>query len=227
MSLNCRDRTCKHCRRKWFGKHFNDLVGVVRGWESVRTMVLTVRNIPGGQFRKSSLKRIRGCFEKLRHRKRWKQAVRGGFYFVQATNRGNGWHLHIHVIYRGVFLPQAWLSEAWRGMTGDSYVVDIRARKGPETAETAVRYLLSDFLGEPVLREGDKSLYNEVFHGARLVQGFGEYGRWKPEKRPMVCPDCGGTEWWLPDFDREYQEWRRGQGHWPRGSPDGAAGWRN
>lgn len=225
INLNCGDRTCPYCRKKYFGKHFQSLLGVVRGWETVRMVTLTVRNIPDENFHKGRVKWIRSCFNKLRHRKMWKLRVVGGFYFVHTTHTEKGWHLHIHLIYRGDFLPHLWLRRAWSDITGGSYIVDIRARGYPAAAETAVRYLLSDLHQKPDIREGDKDQFNSVFHGARLLQGFGEYSRCKPERKPLVCPDCGGTDWWIPEFDREYHEWQQEHAFWARGSPQDDAGW--
>jgi hypothetical protein len=179
------------CRRKWFGTHYNKIIGYVEKWKRPITVCLTLKNIPDTEFNKGSVKRIRGYFNKLRHRKNFKTSIKGGFYMIQVTNDGNGWHLHMHIIYDGLYIPKKALVNAWREITGGSYIVDIGEAKNPKRA---VAYLLSDFSGTPRIREQDKTVYNGVFKGSRLVQAFGCYARTKMSS-PYKCPSCGGSSW--------------------------------
>ena len=191
IMLNCGDRTCEVCRRKWFGTHYNKIIGYVEKWKRPITVCLTLKNIPDTEFNKGSVKQLRGYFNKLRHRKDFKTSIKGGFYMIQVTNDGNGWHLHMHIIYDGLYIPKEALVNAWREITGGSYIVDIGEAKKPARA---VAYLLSDFSGTPRIREQDKTVYNDVFKRSRLVQAFGCYARTKMSS-PYKCPSCGGSSW--------------------------------
>lgn len=54
------------------------------------------------------------------------KAAVGSYEF---TNKGNGWHPHVHIIALipdGVTLDQSKLSQEWLKITGDSYIVDVR-----------------------------------------------------------------------------------------------------
>lgn len=43
------------------------------------------------------------------------------------TNRGNGWHPHVHAVWLCREAPDPYkLSEEWHALTGDSYIVDVR-----------------------------------------------------------------------------------------------------
>lgn len=51
----------------------------------------------------------------------------GGFHSIETTNKGNGWHVHVHMVWLCSSEPvQSVLSEEWREITGDSYIVDVR-----------------------------------------------------------------------------------------------------
>lgn len=56
----------------------------------------------------------------------------GGFHSIEVTNRGNGWHPHVHMIWLCEVPPvQALLSREWESLTVDSYVVDVRPLTDP------------------------------------------------------------------------------------------------
>ncbi|MCJ7828470.1 MAG: hypothetical protein MUP81_01870 [Dehalococcoidia bacterium] len=203
VKLSCGDRTCPECRKKWFGYHLKILVNLVSHWAKPYFLTLTIKNISDNDFGKDCVRDIRQCFGKFR--RQFKRKIKGGFYVVQATNRGNGWHLHIHVLFDGWYIPKEMISKAWAEITGGSYIVDIKQIQSPKTA---VRYLLSDFLQSPRIRPEDKMAFNYVFKGARLVQSFGCYSKIKL-RAPYNCPKCGRCEW--IDLD-----WLLGQGRGSR-----------
>jgi len=188
VQLNCGDRTCPICRKKWYGHHYFSLLECVKNWKECFFLTLTAKNIPDQEFTKEYLKGMRREFAALR--RRYESRISGGFYVVQATNRGNGWHVHLHVLFDGAFISVRALSRAWAEISGNR-IVDIRKVNNPKQA---VRYMLSDFLQQPRIREEDHWLYNEVFAGSRLVQPFGKYRKTK-FRAQYTCPDCGATEW--------------------------------
>ena len=205
VKVSCGSRVCPVCRRKWFGYHFKALYDLVSTWKQTRSLTLTTRNIPDAEFSREDVLRIRRHFSQLRAH--FKKQIAGGFYVVQATNRGHGWHLHLHIIYDGEFIYQGDVSAAWSRITGGSYVVDIRTVKKPEKA---IRYLLADFSGAPRIRTEDADTYDRVFKGSRLVQPFGIYLKYK-FRVPFKCPQCGCTEWIpIEELDRaRLEQWTR------------------
>lgn len=51
----------------------------------------------------------------------------GGFHSFEVTNKGNGWHPHVHMVWLCSTPPCAdALSAEWQAITGDSFVVDVR-----------------------------------------------------------------------------------------------------
>lgn len=187
VQLNCGDRTCPDCRKKWFGYHFQTLLDCVSNWKAVYFLTLTIRNIEDAQWGRFQVDKLRKDFSLFRRRFR---SIDGGFYVVQATNRGKGWHLHLHILFDGHYLPKDAISKAWQEITG-SFVVQIETVNNPKKA---VRYLLSDFLQSPRIRPEDRADYNGVFKGLRLVQPFGKYRKLKL-RVPYKCPECGCDLW--------------------------------
>lgn len=60
----------------------------------------------------------------------------GAVYSIETTNRGNGWHPHLHALVlvpEGVEVSLERLQAEWEGITGDSYIVDLRPVQSPET----------------------------------------------------------------------------------------------
>ena len=60
----------------------------------------------------------------------------------------------IHVLFFGDFIPQRWLRDAWREITGSAYVVDVRECKDDvEDAERLARYCVTQYVAT---QEGEK-----------------------------------------------------------------------
>lgn len=201
--LNCGDRTCGVCRRRAWGIHWNAIKPIVKTWPMVRFLTLTMRNIPDETVTRDDVKFLRDSFTKLRHTKAWSRWVQGGFYFFHVTNQGRGWHIHLHVLYTGYYIPQNWLSKTWKKITRTSYIVDVRACPDPEKG---LHYLLADLLRPPDIKPEHHTTFNDLFYRTRLVQGFGECSPLKL-RSVFLCPVCGYDQWWSPAFDGEYQKW--------------------
>lgn len=57
--------------------------------------------------------------------------VSGAVFSYEVTNTGKGWHPHLHaVVILDEKIDQSTLSAEWLGITGDSFVTDIRMIKG-------------------------------------------------------------------------------------------------
>mgnify|MGYP003386269345 CR=1 FL=1 len=95
----------------------------------------------------------------------------GGFHSIEVTNRGNGWHPHVHMIWLCEVPPnQDLLSREWESLTGDSFVVDVRPLHDPvegflEVCKYALKF--SD------LSLADNYHAYEVMSGMRLIDAHG------------------------------------------------------
>ncbi len=92
-------------------------------------LTLTTKNaatLDGG------LVKLKNAFTKFKRRKEFKEHIRGYFGAFEYTfnPKTNDFHVHLHlIILRGKFWNQSDISDAWRDVTGDSFIVDIREIK--------------------------------------------------------------------------------------------------
>jgi hypothetical protein len=92
-------------------------------------LTLTTKNaatLDGG------LVKLKKDFAKFKRFKDWKAHIKGYFGAFEYTfnPKTNDFHVHLHlIILRGKFWNQSDISDAWRDVTGDSFIVDIREIK--------------------------------------------------------------------------------------------------
>ncbi|MBA7584401.1 hypothetical protein ES708_26354 [subsurface metagenome] len=140
----------------------------------------------------SSVTTIRRYFTRLRHRKLFRLAWRGGIYTIEFTySLATGWHIHIHALIDGRYIPKAVISKHWLEITGDSEVTWISRSKN---SRQVLKYILKptlELLNDPV--ELDSFL--TVTEGRHLVAGFGKWSRVTEKSLlgVMRCPECGST----------------------------------
>jgi hypothetical protein len=89
-------------------------------------LTLTIKSSKKRDLRAGN-RQIKKCFKTLRNRQIWDDNIAGGFGRVENTfNPKEGWHPHIHCLTIQKCVPQSALSDAWKSITGDSYIVDIK-----------------------------------------------------------------------------------------------------
>ncbi|MGB8705321.1 MAG: protein rep, partial [Gillisia sp.] len=151
-------------------------------------ITLTIKNGPSLRERYNHL---RTALRRLQQRRRdclkgkaWTEfaRVRGAIHSIEITNKGQGWHPHVHMIA----LVDSWidreaLSREWQDITGDSFIVDVRRIKPKASELEAGGVSIEDGLAEVfkyALKFSDLSLEDtwhayELLKGRRLVDGFG------------------------------------------------------
>jgi hypothetical protein len=92
-------------------------------------LTLTTKNaatLDGG------LVKLKKSFANFKRKKNFKNHIKGYFGAFEYTfnPKTNDFHIHLHlIILRGKFWNQSDISDAWRDVTGDSFIVDIREIK--------------------------------------------------------------------------------------------------
>ncbi|KXB03022.1 hypothetical protein AKJ47_01160 [candidate division MSBL1 archaeon SCGC-AAA261G05] len=139
-------------------------------------------------------------FRRLRRRKILEKAL-GGLYSVEVKPPTElGWYVHIHVVIDGLFMLQGKLSEEWRDITGDSFIVDIRDLR---RRKAGVFYVLGYISSKTKVEETwegvpkwRKREFEEAVRHRRLIQAFGYFfGTVCASSDSFECPKCGCTEW--------------------------------
>ncbi len=190
-SDSCRDRWCRSCQRDRSRIIAGNLRKRLEGTK-FRLVTLTLRH--NNQALRSQLDRLLECFRTLRNKPFWKQSTRGGVAFVelQYNAETDRWHPHLHVICTGDYMSQEVLSAVWYQVTGDSYIVDIRAVGDvSKLAYYVTKYATKPFTTN--LYRHRRRLLEAIrsLQGRHLAITFGEFRGWKltesPDDGDWVC----------------------------------------
>jgi hypothetical protein len=133
-------------------------------------VVLTVRNIP--DLSKAHVQEFKGWWGKLRRRK-FAKHWQGGFYSLEVTNEGNGWHLHLHALVDAKWIDKQGLSDEWRKITnGLGYIVEVKDARGKSYLQELVKYAVkgSDLAG---WKPTEIARFIDAFDGVRQFGVFG------------------------------------------------------
>lgn len=162
------------------------------GRKNLKHLVLTISNVE--HLTGEVIDELRGFFTKLRRRKIFRNAWKGGVYSIEFTyTKEKGWHVHIHVIFEGNYLPHSLILRVWEEITEGKgkgkRSVDIRRC---ENARYALKYMLKvnkDLLGSPEA----VAEFIEATRGKKLTSGWGWGYRVRSlmAKEKMGCPVCG------------------------------------
>lgn len=171
--VSCGHRLCPVCMVKRSVKLSSKVEKLIKKMENTKHIVLTAKNVP--KIDKAYFKWLRECFVKLRHRDIFSKCV-GGFYSIETTynSKLKNWHVHIHIVIDVPYILKSDLSEVWKEITGNSYIVDIHEIKNPlEVAREVAKYVVKpgDFLQDSKLVHE----YLKAVRGMRLVSTFGKY----------------------------------------------------
>jgi hypothetical protein len=114
----------------------------VRWWteqiQQPKHVVLTIRNVP--DLTGDHVDELRKWWNQLRRRK-FAKGWRGGFYTIQTTNKGKGWHPHIHALIDARFIDESELSKQWLAVTrGAGYNVRVRDARQEDYLREVTRY---------------------------------------------------------------------------------------
>lgn len=132
-SDRCGDRLCLPCATARAAR-LRDALRARLSERPTTFITLTLADTRDGLA--ASVNRLYDGFRQLRSLKSWKTHVAGGAAFLEIkySAKAGRWHPHLHIICHARFWEQAALSDCWRAITRDSYIVDIRRVK--DTAES-------------------------------------------------------------------------------------------
>ncbi len=219
---HCGMRVCRKCadriKGKLLAKYKKGIAGLSDYRKSrLRLVTLTLRNVPelqGPDFNVISL--IKHAFYKLRWRPSLRDKIYGGIYGVEATNKGKGWHVHLHVLISCEFIEDACkemkeaknrieekiierekcshcknkcLRRLWQEET-NSTVVDIRK------ANTDAIIEIIGYIAKPSSTKKAELLVDwwEVMRNRPFVKTFGCFRKMDEIKVRLTCPWCGGQK---------------------------------
>jgi hypothetical protein len=183
----CHDRLCQPCASNRAFRIRDSMMQIIQG-KRCRFITLTLTG-----SKKETLvdliDRLFKSFRALRLHPVWADAVDGGAAFleIKRSSKADRWHPHFHIIAEGRFLDQHRLSDAWRSITKDSYIVDVR-----DARDEAVANYVSKYASKPL----NSSFANTCEHLDEAVEAL---------KGRRLCT-CFGTWYGTPLSNAEDEE---------------------
>jgi hypothetical protein len=188
----CHDRFCLPCCSARSRKIAAILAEFVKD-RRIRFITLTLRH--SRTTLKDQVDRLLRSFKELRRRGFWKGSTVGGAYFLEVKYKPGTctWHPHLHVLVEGAWVDQKTLSQEWLSVTGDSFIVDVRAVKSREELVNYVCKYASKPLDPSLFEDGAPlSEAIDALAGRRLCSTFGTW-------RGLVLePEDDGPDDWIP-----------------------------
>lgn len=146
-------------------------------------VIVTTRNT--ATISAQRVREVKAAWARLRRRafaKNW----RGGFYSLEITNEGRGWHLHIHALVDAPWIDSGRLAAEWADCVGQDFaIVKVKdARQGDYLRELC-KYIVD---GNQVAKwkVADVVAYVEAFKGQRTFGAFGELYKLRKEHRAFL-----------------------------------------
>jgi len=190
----CRSRWCQPCQRERAAVIQANLQPLLTSGD-LRFVTLTLQS--GEEPLKLTLDRLYAAFKKLRASPLWKRTVTAGAAFTEMHHRPKQrrWHVHLHVLVRGAWIPHAELARVWEACTAGSNIVDIRFVR---CTEAAAHYVCK-YVSKPggCLHTQDPETLCEAVRalkGRRLLLTFGD---WRTAK---LSHDHSAEVWTIFDW---------------------------
>lgn len=172
---HCHDRLCVPCSADRARAIQHNVCEALRG-QFARFLTLTLR---GGEVDLAfGIARILKCFRRLRQRRFWRRRVVGGVAFVEFkwSAKSLAWHVHLHVLCHGRFIPKSDLSAEWYDVTGNSYIVDVRAvRQEDKIAAYVTKYVTKPYDRGDLASDDRMCEIVTATHRKRLILAFGDW----------------------------------------------------
>lgn len=221
VEQRCRKRWCPVCCRKIAAERVAKYTYAVARMQWPLFVTLTVANSLEAW---EGIKRLKSAWGKMKRRK-WFQAcdVKGGITAIEITNKGSGWHPHLHSV-----IDCRWLAVATprpqRGETAEGWDLKKKSAKAEldaewasvtkqVTASTFIKRLdrldlreVLKYAADPGTLLGEEGNVSELIRAIdkfRMVQPFGSCMGISAEIEQLAaedyngkpCPSCEGRAW--------------------------------
>lgn len=184
----CHDRFCLPCARersRVIAANIKDKL------ESERARFLTLTLKSAAEPLAELLAKLSTDFAALRRTKLWRNKVTGGVAFIEVKwiERTERWHVHLHSLIQGRYIPDHELARTWLRITGTSHIIDIRVASD----NAHVTHYITKYASKPL----DQTVVNEpvrlaeavvAMKGKRLCMTFGSWRGYK-----LTDPPESGT----------------------------------
>ncbi len=138
---NCRERWCPICARGLSKFRERSVGNWISDIGNCKFLTLTLKH--SAEDLQTQIKNLYYYFRQFRKTISFKYHVQGGIWFFQIkrSKKTGEWHPHLHCVIDSCWWSKVDISNLWREITGDSFIIDIRIiRDELETAEYVARY---------------------------------------------------------------------------------------
>ena len=166
----CEQKFCPMCSSRLARERRESVEWWCKQIRQPKHVVLTARNTE--TITREKVLAFKAAFARLRRRsfaKNWE----GGFYSLEVTNEGRGWHLHLHALVNARFIDAVVLAQVWAECIGQDFsivkVIDAREKSYlQEVTKYAVKGTeLATWSGQ------DIAALFDAFHQVRTFGVFG------------------------------------------------------
>lgn len=166
----CDNFYCPECQPRLAAERRKAVEWWTRLVSQPKHVVLTVKNTP--ELTKAHVQEFKQWWSRLR-RLKFARPWLGGFYSLEVTNEGKGWHLHLHALIDCKYIDKAGLSEAWQKATnGLGRIVEVKDARSRNYLAEVTKYAVkgSQLAAWPA---EDIQTFITAFSG---VRSFGVFG---------------------------------------------------
>lgn len=214
----CSRKWCPSCAPKRGNERADRLRVLIGSMDWPMHLTFSVPNVAYGHAARSMMRDLMISFRRLRRLKLWASNVEGGCYGMEVTDKGNGYHPHLHVVIDCQWLSlhtkaPHWrdseetrkakfrasmeeLQAAWQFATGYDQHMSIFARRCDSNAASEIlKYALKS--EDAVKLQGKLGDVFRAMDAVRMCQAFGSIRGVKipeDETRKLTCPN-GHAEW--------------------------------
>jgi len=197
----CDQFYCPECQHALQVERRKQVEWWTRECRSPKHVVLTIKNIP--DLTAGHVDEFRRYFTKLRRLKFCRNWV-GGFYRLEVTNEGRGWHLHLHALVEARFIDEGQLKNVWRKITnGLGFICRVIPVTGDSYLREVTKYVVK---GSTIAKWEPSTIvtFLQAFLNKRTFGVFGnlyakrtEFAEWiamlKTSRPKCVCGSCNVT----------------------------------
>ena len=214
----CCRKWCPSCAPKRGNQRADRLRVLIGSMEWPMHLTFTVPNVAYGTAARGMMRDLMLAFRRLRRLKLWTENVSGGCYGMEVTDKGCGYHPHLHVVIDCQWLAlhtpaphwrdsderkkekmrasMAEVQAAWQFATGIDEHMSIYARRCDSNAASEIlKYALKS--EDAVKLQGRLGDVFRAMDAVRMCQTFGSIRGVKipeDEEHKLTCPN-GHAEW--------------------------------
>jgi hypothetical protein len=220
----CEVKWCPVCAGRLSNERRESVDWWTRQIRQPKHVVLTARN--SDIITKGTVKRFKDAFAKLR-RTAFAANWKGGFYSIEVTNEGRGWHLHIHCLIDARWIDSGGLANIWARCIGQDFsIVKVKDVRNASYLQEVTKYAVK---GNELASWTPQDIvaFIDAFDGVRLFGVFGslyskrtEWKEFLDELRAgRVRCECGCSQWRILSENEFMWEEHTAQPESPRPPP--------